>query len=85
MKKKPTEMIATEPESFEAASAELESIVARLEKGKRTLEASLAANKRGMELLQCCQKTLPNAQRHIPVLEDRNLRDFTVTAKTDEH
>ena len=85
MKKKPTEIIVTEPESFEAASAELESIVAKMETGQMTLEASLAAYKRGMELLQFCQRTLQNAQQQIRVLEDVNLRDFTVTGKTDEH
>lgn len=84
MKKKPTEIIVTEPESFEAASAELESIVAKMETGQMTLEASLAAYKRGMELLQFCQRTLQSAQQQIRVLEDGNLRDFTVTGNTDE-
>ncbi len=36
-----------QPESFEAALAELEKIVATMESGKLTLEQSLAAHKRG--------------------------------------
>ncbi len=84
MKKKITETIIAEPESFEAASAELESIVTKMESGQMTLEASLAAYKRGMELLQYCQKTLQNAQQQIRVLEDGNLRDFTETESINE-
>lgn len=83
MKKKPETLIA-EPESFEAASAELESIVTKMESGQMTLEASLAAYKRGVELLQYCQKTLQNAQQQIRVLEDGNLRDFTETESVNE-
>ncbi len=49
-----------------------------------TLEASLAAYKRGMELLQYCQKALQNAQQQIRVLEDGNLRDFTETESINE-
>lgn len=83
MKKKP-EILIAEPESFEAASAELESIVTKMENGQMTLEASLAAYKRGVELLQYCQKTLQNAQQQIRVLEDGNLRDFTETESVNE-
>ena len=84
MKKKTTEALIVEPESFEAASAELESIVIKMESGQMTLEASLAAYKRGMELLQYCQRTLQNAQQQIRVLEDGNLRDFTETESVNE-
>lgn len=84
MKKKTTEALIVEPESFEAASAELESIVIKMESGQMTLEASLAAYKRGMELLQYCQRTLQNAQQQIRVLEDGNLRDFTETESINE-
>ena len=41
-----------QPESFEVALAELEKIVASMESGKLTLEQSLAAHKRGLELAQ---------------------------------
>jgi len=40
------------PESFEAALAELEKIVTSMDSGKLTLEQSLDAHKRGLELAQ---------------------------------
>jgi exodeoxyribonuclease VII small subunit len=45
------------PASFEAALAELEEIVATMEGGQLPLKDSLAAYKRGAELLQYCQAT----------------------------
>ena len=48
--------------SFENALAELEAIVAGMEGGELTLEESLAAYKRGAELLKICQSTLKDAQ-----------------------
>ena len=41
--------------SFEAALAELEKVVADMEAGKLPLEESLAAYRRGAELLQVCR------------------------------
>ena len=46
------------PPNFEAALAELEAIVATMEGGKLPLQDSLAAYKRGAELLQYCQAAL---------------------------
>ncbi len=43
-----------------------------------TLEASLAAYKRGVELLHYCQTTLQDAQQQIRVLEADMLKDFSV-------
>src|SRR6267378_1842712 len=57
-----------QPESFEAALAELEKIVASMESGKLTLEQSLAAHKRGLELAQYCQGVLARAQQQVKVL-----------------
>ena len=48
----------TEAPSFEAALAELEEIVATMEGGQLPLAESLAAYKRGAELLQYCQTAL---------------------------
>ena len=53
------------PESFEAALAELEKIVASMESGKLSLEQSLAAHKRGLELAQYCQAVLAQAQQQV--------------------
>ena len=62
------------PKSFEAALAELEKIVQSLESGGLTLEQSLAAHKRGLELARYCQATLAQAQQQVRVLEDEALK-----------
>ena len=62
--------------SFEAAMAELESVVADMETGKLTLEESLAAYQRGAELLQQCRGRLDEAQQQVRVLEDGVLKPF---------
>lgn len=67
---------ATSPASFEAALAELESIVASMEGGQAPLKEALAAYKRGAELLQYCQATLKGAQQEIEVLEQGVLKAF---------
>jgi exodeoxyribonuclease VII small subunit len=62
--------------SFEAALAELESIVASMESGELSLEQSLAAYRRGAQLLQRCQTALKDAQQQVKVLEAGMLQDF---------
>jgi len=73
----------SQPESFEAASAELESIVSRMEAGQMSLEDSLAAYKRGAELLHYCQKTLQNAQQEVRILEADMLKNFSTPGADD--
>ena len=58
--------------SFEQAFAELETIVAQMESGQMPLEASLAAYKRGNDLLQLCQKSLAEVEQQVQILNDRN-------------
>ena len=64
------------PQSLEAALAELEKIVSSMEEGQLPLERSLAAYKRGAELLKYCQAALQGAQQQVKVLEDGILKDF---------
>jgi exodeoxyribonuclease VII small subunit len=71
-----------QPESFETALAELEKIVATMESGKLTLEQSLAAHKRGLELAQYCQGVLARAQQQVKVLEENTLK--TLPGADDE-
>ncbi len=59
---------------FETALEELERIVASMESGEMTLEQSLAAHKRGLELAQFCQGVLARAQQQVKILEDNALR-----------
>ncbi|MDP2640220.1 MAG: exodeoxyribonuclease VII small subunit [Betaproteobacteria bacterium] len=62
--------------SFEAALAELEKLVAGMESGQLSLEQSLAAHKRGLELAQYCQAKLTRAQQQVQVLEANTLQAF---------
>ncbi|CAE6500267.1 exodeoxyribonuclease VII small subunit [Nitrosomonas nitrosa] len=83
MKKKSNDSLtvdlSSQPESFEAATAELERIVTTMEAGQMTLEASLSAYKRGVELLHYCQTTLQNAQQQVRILEADMLKDFSAS------
>ena len=56
---------------FEAAIAELESIVKKLEEGDLPLEQSLALYERGVQLSRFCHAKLEAAERRIEVLSDR--------------
>jgi exodeoxyribonuclease VII small subunit len=60
--------------TFESALAELEKLVASMESGKLTLEQSLAAHQRGLELAKFCQATLSRAQQQVRVLEEETLK-----------
>ena len=64
------------PASFEAALKELETLVASLESGSLSLEQSLAAHKRGLELARYCQSTLAQAQQQVRILEEEALKAF---------
>jgi exodeoxyribonuclease VII small subunit len=65
-----------QPPTFEVALAELESIVSSMEAGQLPLEKSLAAYKRGAELLKFCQAALQDAQQQVRILEDGVLKNF---------
>lgn len=68
---------APDTPSFESALSELETLVERMETGQLSLEQSLAAYKRGAELLKLCQSQLADAQQQVKVLEAGALRNFT--------
>lgn len=72
-----------EPASFEAALAELEKLVAAMESGQLSLEQSLAAHKRGLELAQFCQSKLAQAQQQVQVLESNTLQAFPGAEQDD--
>jgi exodeoxyribonuclease VII small subunit len=56
---------------FEAAIAELESIVKKLEEGDLTLERSLELYERGVQLSRFCHARLEEAERRIEILDER--------------
>lgn len=74
---KPAQKITAQ--NFESALGELESIVQNMETGKLSLEDSLVAYQRGMELLKYCQTTLATAEQKIRILEGEDLREFPST------
>jgi exodeoxyribonuclease VII small subunit len=56
---------------FEAAIAELESIVKKLEEGDLALERSLELYERGVQLSRFCHARLEEAERRIEILDER--------------
>jgi len=60
--------LKTATPDFEAALAELEQIVERLEQGELSLEESLRQFERGIELTRNCQKALRQAEQKISIL-----------------
>ena len=74
---------AAPPKDYEFALTELEAIVADMESGQMPLEASLAAYKRGAELLQYCRQQLADAEQQVKILENGSLQPFK-TEDTDD-
>ncbi len=62
--------------SFEEAMAELEQLVADMEAGELPLEASLAAYKRGSELVKYCAAQLERVEKQVKVLQGDLLKPF---------
>ena len=73
-----------EPASFEKALAELEKVVAQMEGGNLSLEQSLAAHKRGLELAAYCQDKLASAEQQVKVLEGDVLMKLAAAAETGQ-
>ncbi|MEO8203001.1 MAG: exodeoxyribonuclease VII small subunit [Betaproteobacteria bacterium] len=64
--------------TFEDALDELEKLVGGMEGGDLSLEQSLAAHKRGLELARFCQQRLESAQQQVRVLEGEVLKNLPV-------
>lgn len=71
---------STAEPSFEKALAELESLVAKMEDGGLSLEQSLAAHKRGLELARQCRERLEAAQQQVKVLEGEVLKPLAAAS-----
>ena len=68
------------PKNFESALADLSEIVRQMEEAQLPLEHSLAAYKRGSELLKYCQQSLQTAEQQVRLLNEQNqLQDFSIT------
>ena len=73
----------TPPKDFETALAELERIVAAMEGQQLPLADSLAAYKRGAELVAFCQSALKDAQQQIEILERGVRKAFSPNGADD--
>lgn len=60
------------PKNFEAALAELEKLVERMERGDQTLEDSLKDFERGVELTRTCERSLKEAEQRVKKLISRD-------------
>ena len=64
------------PDRFESALAELERIVVQMEGGALSLEQSLAAYRRGAELVGTARKALSEVEQQVRILEADVLKPF---------
>ena len=70
---------------FEAAIAELEAIVKKLEEGDLALESSLQLYERGVTLSRFCHARLEEAERRIELVNERGeLKPAPATLGTDK-
>ncbi len=74
---------STPPKNFEAAMAELDLLVEKMESGQLPLEESLSAYQRGAELIKYCENVLSDAQQRIQVLDGGS--GSTTSALKDFH
>lgn len=64
------------PTDFESALAALEALVAKMESGELSLEASLESYERGVALSKICQEQLAKAEQQVRILEADLLKPF---------
>lgn len=74
---------ASSPKSFEAAVAELESIVQDMESGQLDLEDALGRYQRGVGLLKFCQEKLNGAEQRIRQLDGDELTELRLDLGQD--
>ena len=65
------------PLSFEQALAELGQLVTKLEAGELSLESSIDAYKRGVELIRFCTEQLDKVERQVQILDGELLKPFS--------
>ncbi len=69
---------------FEAALAELEKIVEKMESGEQSLEEALSAFQRGIELTRSCQQGLKEAEQRVEKLLVQNGEARIVPADNEQ-
>jgi len=68
--------------TFESALEEIEQIVESMDADTLTLDQSLVSYKRGLELLQFCQKELETVRKEISILDEGVLKNFELNDDT---
>lgn len=71
------------PTSYEAAMEELEGLIAQMEAGELSLEASLGAYQRGAVLVRYCQQVLAKVEQQVQVLESQQGEEVLVPYVAD--
>ncbi len=72
------------PASFEEAMAELEQLVAQMESGELPLEESVAAYRRGAELVRFCGAQLERVDQQVKMLEGDVLKPVSPAMSAGE-
>jgi exodeoxyribonuclease VII small subunit len=62
--------------SYEAALAELDALVERMESAQLPLDGLLDAHRRGTELLAYCRQRLEAVQQQVQMLDDGQLKPW---------
>ena len=75
---------SSSPINFEAALAELEKIVEKMESGEQSLEESLKSFQRGIELTRACQQGLKEAEQRVEKLVQKNGEFATEPLRTED-
>ena len=68
------------PDSYEAAVAELEALIARIDAGQLPLDQLFAQYQRGSFLLAFCKDRLQALEQQVQVMEDGVLRPWSPDA-----
>lgn len=63
---------STKTPDFEAALAELEALVEKMEQGELSLDDSLKHFERGVQLTRSCQQALKDAEQKVQVLLEKD-------------
>ena len=63
---------STKTPDFEAALAELEDLVEKMEQGELSLDDSLKHFERGVQLTRSCQQALKDAEQKVQVLLEKD-------------
>lgn len=69
--------VADEPASYEAALAELDTLVQAMEAGQMPLDRLLEGYRRGARLLEYCRERLQVVEQQVKVLEEGQQKPWT--------